>query len=168
VARSACDPAVGVRLAGHVLASGLLPVAGAIGGVWPLPGEMDLRPLLLALAGHGLGLLLPETTARGEALRFRRWRWGEALIPGRFGTLHPGGDAAVPDVVFVPLLAWDGRGRRLGYGGGYYDRTLAGLPGALRIGFGFARQCVAEVPAGPEDAQLDAIATEQGVTRVCR
>jgi 5-formyltetrahydrofolate cyclo-ligase len=68
-----------------------------------------------------------------------------------------------PEVLFVPLLAFDRCGRRLGYGGGYYDRTLAGLPAALAIGCAFAAQEVAAVPAGPGDWRLDAVATEREV-----
>ena len=81
--------------------------------------------------------------------------------------MHPAGPATVPgvmpDVVFVPLLAWDERMARLGYGGGYYDRTLARLPDALAIGFGFDAQKLAEVPVGPYDVLLDAVVTEHGV-----
>jgi len=164
-ARASCDPATGVHLAGHVLASGIIAPGSTVAGFWPLPGEIDLRPLLLALAGRGCKLLLPETTLQGHKLVFRRWRWGKPLVPGRFGTWHPLGEAAAPDVVLAPMLAWDGQGRRLGYGGGYYDRTLGGLPGALRLGCAFAGQFVAVVPAGPGDQRLDAVATELGVTR---
>ena len=163
-ARLGGDSAWGMRLAGHVLWRCPPPPGSDVAGFWPLPGEVDLRPLLLALAGRGHRILLPETTPRGECLRFRRWRPGAALVPGRWGTLHPEGEEAEPDFVLVPLLAWDGAGRRLGYGGGYYDRTLAALPGRLRLGCAFACQRVEEVPAGPGDALLDAVATEQGVT----
>jgi 5-formyltetrahydrofolate cyclo-ligase len=81
------------------------------------------------------------------------------------GTRQPGPEAEVlkPDVLLVPLLAFDRRGRRLGYGGGYYDRTLAALPGAVALGIGYAAQELDEVPAGPEDAPLAAIATEAGL-----
>ncbi len=163
-ARESANPALGVRLAGHALWHCPPRSGAAVAGFWPLPGEIDLRPLLLALAGRGHLILLPETPPRGERLRFRRWRPGDALVPGRWGTSHPEGAEAEPDFVLVPLLAWDGVGRRLGYGGGYYDRTLAALPGRFRLGCAFACQRVAEVPAGPADALLDAVATEQGVT----
>jgi 5-formyltetrahydrofolate cyclo-ligase len=163
-AREGLDPALGTLIAGQVLWQCPPPPGAAVAGVWPLPGEVDLRPLLLALAGRGHAVLLPETTPRGERLRFRRWRPGQAMIPGRWGTAHPGGEEAEPDFVLVPLLAWDGAGRRLGYGGGYYDRTLAALPGRYRLGFAAARQRVDEVPADSHDVHLDAVATEQGVT----
>jgi 5-formyltetrahydrofolate cyclo-ligase len=78
----------------------------------------------------------------------------------RFGTFAPDGEVLRPDWLFVPLLAFDRRGHRLGYGGGYYDRTLAGLPGATAIGCAFAAQEMARVPIGPNDIALHAIATE--------
>ena len=163
-ARENLDSAVGVQIAGQVLWHCPPPPGAAVAGVWPLPGEVDLRLLLLALAGRGHAILLPETTPRGERLRFRRWQPGRAMIQGRWGTSYPDGEEAEPDFVLVPLLAWDHAGRRLGYGGGYYDRTLAALPGRFRLGFALARQRMDEVPAGPHDVRLDAVATERGVT----
>ena len=147
--REGLDPALGTLIAGQVLWHCPPPPGAVVAGVWPLPGAADVR--------------LPETTPRGERLRFRRWRPGQAMIQGRWGTSHPGGEEAEPDFVLVPLLAWDDAGRRLGYGGGYYDRTLAALPGRFRLGFALAQQRVDEVPAGPHDVRLDAVATEQGM-----
>ena len=85
------------------------------------------------------------------------------MIRERFGTLRPAGETGVPRVLYVPLLAFDRQGRRLGYGGGFYDRTLAGLPAATAIGCAFAAQELDEVPAGDYDARLAAVATERGV-----
>jgi 5-formyltetrahydrofolate cyclo-ligase len=85
------------------------------------------------------------------------------LIEERFGTHRPAGAPCAPDFLLVPLLAFDRRGRRLGYGGGYYDRTLADLPGRFAMGVGYAAQELDEVPAGPYDVLLDAVATERGV-----
>lgn len=141
----------------------LIPPDRAVSGTWPLPGELDLRPLLAALHARGQMVLLPETTPRGTPLVFRRWAPGAVIVPGRFGTLHPDAEVASPDLLLVPLLAFDARLMRLGYGGGYYDRTLAGLPGCRAIGFAYARQQVASIPAGPFDVPLDAIVTEAGV-----
>ena len=162
-ARAGQDPALGARLAGHLL-DALPPRAGAVvSGFWPLDGEIDLRPLLHALAGRGHPVVLPVTPPRGHPLRFARWKPGDPLASGRFGTLHPTGEDLAPDVLLVPLLAFDARGNRLGYGGGYYDRTLAALPGRLAVGCAFAAQQVASVPVEPTDIRLDAVATERGV-----
>ena len=159
-----CDPAVGAQLALQVLAYAS-PVPGqAVGGFWPMGREIDIRPLLHALAGRGHPVLLPVTPLRGQPLIFARWRPGDTLIPERFGTVRPVGEPGVPDLLLVPLLAWDGQGRRLGYGGGYYDRTLAALPGCRTIGCAYAMQRVDQVPTGPLDVRLDAVATEEGLT----
>ena len=85
------------------------------------------------------------------------------MVAERFGTRRPVGEPAVPEYLLVPLLAFDRRGYRLGYGGGFYDRTLAALPGAVAVGCGFAAQELDEVPVGPYDIRLAAIATELGV-----
>ena len=161
--RAQCDPAVGVRLAGHVLSAGLIAPGAVVGGFWPLAGEIDVRALMLALVGRGHAVALPMTPARGAGLSFRRWRPGSALAAGRFGTLEPGeGEPIQPTLLLVPLLAFDRRGGRLGYGGGYYDRTLAGAA-LVTIGCGFVLQEVDRVPTETHDRGLDAIATEGGV-----
>ncbi|RYY12359.1 MAG: 5-formyltetrahydrofolate cyclo-ligase [Alphaproteobacteria bacterium] len=157
--RRSCDPGVGVRLAGHVLSAGLIAPGAVIGGFWPLTDEIDVRPLLLALVGRGHRVGLPATPPRGAGLSFRRWQPGATLTPGRFGTVEPVGPAIVPTLLLVPLLAFDRWGHRLGYGGGYYDRTLAALP-AFTIGCGFALQEVDRVPTETHDHRLNAVATE--------
>ena len=102
----------------------------AVAGTWPIAGEIDVRPLWVAMHERGHRVLLPETPPRGLPLIFRQWAPGALMVPERFGTWRPDGPVGVPDVIFVPFLAFDDRGHRLGYGGGYYDRTLAALPGA--------------------------------------
>ena len=139
-----------------------------VAGVWPLPGEPDLRPLWHHLHGRGHRLVLPETPPRGEALRFRAWHPDCAMVAGRFATRHPDHPSGTgllpePDLVFVPLLAFDRAGYRLGYGGGYYDRTLAALPRACAVGYGFSFQQVEAVPRGPFDLPLSIIVTETGI-----
>jgi 5-formyltetrahydrofolate cyclo-ligase len=161
--RASCDPALGQRLAGQVLAHAAPPAGAVVSGFWPIGEEIDIRPLLLALAGRGHPVVLPVTTPRGQPLVFRRWRFGEPLHRGRFGTVHPDGPAMVPDLLLVPLLAFDRAGRRLGYGGGYYDRTIAALPHARTIGVAYAAQELDEVPAADYDARLQAVATERGI-----
>ena len=140
------------------------PAPGAVvSGFWPLAGEIDILPLLRTLIGRGHQVVLPVTPAIGNPLNFRLWRPGARMIQERFGTMCPTGEPAVPDYLLVPLLAFDRRGGRLGYGGGFYDRTLAGLPGAVAIGCAFAAQELDEVPVGPYDVRLAAVATENGV-----
>jgi 5-formyltetrahydrofolate cyclo-ligase len=165
VARAACGPALGARLAAHILRDCSPPAGAVVSGVWPLPGEIDLRPLLEELHRRGHAVVLPVTPPRGQPLTFRRWRPGDVLVPERFGTMAPTGEEAVPDFLLVPLLAFDRRGYRLGYGGGYYDRTLAALPRRFALGFAFAAQEVEYVPVGPTDIRLDAVATERGIIR---
>jgi 5-formyltetrahydrofolate cyclo-ligase len=152
------------RLAEALLARHAPPEGAIIAGYWPMGDEMDPRPLMLALASLGLALALPVTPPRGQPLTFRAWAPGGALRPGPVGTSEPAEGALVnPDWLLVPLLAFDRAGRRLGYGGGYYDRTLAALPGAKAIGIAYAGQEMPEVPAGPQDMRLPLIATEDSV-----
>ena len=165
--RAGCDPAVGAALAGHVLREVPPPTGAVVSGFWPMGQEIDIRPLLHALHERGHGIVLPETPKRGNPLIFRQWRPGDALIAERFGTMRPSGTEANPDFLLVPLLAFDRRGGRIGYGAGYYDRTLAMLPGRFRLGVAYAAQELDEVPTGPYDARLDAVATEYGVI-ICR
>ena len=146
--------------------------APAVSGYWPMRDEFDVRPLMTRLAERGHVCALPVVVARGEALAFRRWRPGDALVAAGFGTREPGAEAAatVPDIVLAPLLAFDEAGRRLGYGGGYYDRTLAALRAAgrvLAVGVGYQAQRVDEVPFGDGDERLDWIVTEEQAIR-CR
>ena len=162
--RKGCDPALGARLADRLLAEMPPPPGAAVAGFWPMPGEIDIRPLLAALHARGNIVLLPETPKRGAPLIFRRWTPDATMRRGRFGTQEPeGGEIASPDWLLVPLLAFDRRGHRLGYGAGYYDRTLAELPGRTAIGCAYAALEVDAVPAGDYDARLDAVATDAGV-----
>lgn len=159
--------AAGLALAKHVLRECPPPTGAVVSGFWPLGPEIDIRPLLLGLHDRGHRIALPVTPKRGEALTFRGWQPGDVLVPERFGTMRPIGDVLVPDVLLIPLLAFDPEGGRLGYGGGFYDRTLADLPGRFRMGCAFAAQQVDAVPVGPYDIRLDAVATEHGIIR-CR
>jgi 5-formyltetrahydrofolate cyclo-ligase len=136
----------------------------------PLAGYMAMRTEidpLEAMAAHAGPVGVPVITGAGLPLRFREWSPGCALIEGEFGARIPAEGAWLePEVLIVPLLAWDRRGYRLGYGGGFYDRTLERLRSrhpTLAVGFAFAAQEVPEVPTEPVDQPLDAIITEEGV-----
>jgi len=165
--RDACDPATGAALTDLILTQAPPPPGAVVAGFWPIAREIDIRPLLLALHDRSHPIALPVTPKRGQPLVFRRWRPGDHLARGPVGTSQPGLDAEplTPDYLLVPLLAFDRRGNRLGYGAGYYDRTLASLPGATAVGVAYACQELDEVPAGPEDVALSAIATEAGLIR---
>ncbi|MBR0661537.1 5-formyltetrahydrofolate cyclo-ligase [Neoroseomonas oryzicola] len=166
--RAAVDPAgKGKALAAVVLRDCPPPPGAVVAAFWPMGPEIDVRPLLEALHARGQKLCLPVTPRRGQPLRFRRWQPGDPLAAGPMGTRQPAsGEDVTPDWLFVPLLAFDRAGRRLGYGGGYYDRTLAALPHATAIGVAYAAQEMHDppgVPAGPTDVRLRRVATEQGV-----
>ncbi len=165
-ARAGWDGAAAGRAVGACILRDCPPPPGAIvSGFWPLAGELDLRPLLIALHERGHPVVLPVTPKRGHPLTFRLWRPGDAMVAERFGTMRPAGDEQIPDFLLVPLLAFDRRGGRLGYGAGYYDRTLPLLPNAFALGCAFAAQEVAEVPMGSTDIRLPAIATEREIVR---
>ncbi len=161
--RDACDPALGARLGEHLLETVPPPRGAVVAGFWPLGREIDIRPLLAALNARGHAIVLPQTPPRGQPLIFRRWSPDAAMRREQFGTVCPEGEVLTPDFLLVPLLAFDRTGRRLGYGGGYYDRTLGALPGRSAIGCAYAAQEVDAVPAGPHDTRLGAVATERGV-----
>jgi 5-formyltetrahydrofolate cyclo-ligase len=137
-----------------------------VSGFWPIKDEIDIRPLLIELSNEGCQLALPVVQGKGLPLIFRAWRPGDPLEAGVFGTLQPSAKREViePDALIVPLLACDEDGWRLGYGGGFYDRTLAGLrakKAVTAIGVAFNDQLVPEVPHGPSDQRLDWLLTDK-------
>lgn len=150
------------------LAPGLGLDGLAVAGYWPMGDELDPRPLMRRLQAAGCRLALPVVTAPGQKLDFRAFAFGDVLEPGPHGTVHPAAGAApvVPQALLVPLLAFDRQCFRLGYGGGYYDRTLESLRASAQvrtIGLAFAAQQVEAVPRDGHDQRLDAIATETGL-----
>src|SRR6201996_8783631 len=127
-ARAGHDPlACGTTLADHVLRQAPPHPGATVAGFLPIGEEIDLRPLLHALSTRGHRIVLPVTPGRGQPLIFRHWIPGSELIAERFGTLRPTGPEMIPDFLLIPLLAFDAKGGRLGYGGGFYDRTLPAL-----------------------------------------
>jgi 5-formyltetrahydrofolate cyclo-ligase len=148
--------------------SARLPRGAVIAGYWPIRDEIDPRLALQALAEHGHGLALPVSVAHGEPLAFRAWSPGEPLAPDimRIEAPLPSAPAVVPALLLIPMLAFDRACRRLGYGAGFYDRTLMMLRSAgatLAVGLAFSVQEAEHVPAGPDDAALDAVMTENGI-----
>jgi len=162
-AREVWDPASGHAVGEYVLREVPPPTGAVVSGFWPMGREINIRPLLAALHERGHPIVLPETPKRGKPLIFRLWYPGAVMVSERFGTSRPDGEVRAPDFLLVPLLAFDRRGYRLGYGAGYYDRTLAALPGRFRLGVAYAASELDEMPAGPYDQRLDAVATEHGV-----
>lgn len=160
------------RLADHFLAAVPLLASAAVSGYWPMRDEIDPRPLMRRLHERGHRCGLPVVVARGEALVFRAWAPGMALEVTAFGVSEPPAEAApvTPDLLLVPLLAVDPGGYRLGYGGGYFDRTLAALRGAgrrvLAVGLAYGAQEVAELPRTPGDERLDWVVSEREARKI--
>ncbi|HRO13696.1 MAG TPA: 5-formyltetrahydrofolate cyclo-ligase [Paracoccus sp. (in: a-proteobacteria)] len=145
----------------------LTPHGGAmLAGYWPMRGEPDPRP---ALAAHDGPVCLPVVPGPAMPLLFRLWR-GEPLVCGPWGTSHPSDSAPLvePAVVIVPLVGFDLRLHRLGYGGGFYDRTLEKLrkhAPVTAIGLAWAAQALPEIPDEPTDQPLDMIVTDKTILR---
>ncbi len=160
-------PDAGLAAARAVLDAGLVAPNAVAGLYWPMAEELDARPLIEALWREGRRVVLPATPPKGAPLIFRRFTRETALKPGPFGTHEPppGAPALCPTVVFAPLLAFDGQGRRLGYGAGYYDRSLQALrrDGDVKAyGLAFAGQETPRVPTDALDQPLDGVVTERG------
>jgi 5-formyltetrahydrofolate cyclo-ligase len=139
-----------------------------VSGFMPLKSEISPLPLLRKLTAQGARLALPAIAGRGHPLAMREWSWGDPLAAGVWGIREPLPQARAvdPDIVLAPLLAFDRAGHRLGYGGGYYDLTIAQLRGRktiVAVGVAFAAQEVFTVPVTPRDAPLDLVLTERGV-----
>jgi 5-formyltetrahydrofolate cyclo-ligase len=138
-----------------------------VSAFFPYKSEIDTRPLLGRLAGEGWTTCLPIVIALGQPLVFRRWLPGAPTVPGVWDIPRPTDDApqVEPDVLLVPLMAFDRKGYRLGYGGGFYDRTLEQLrakKSITAIGVAYAAQELDSVPHGPHDQPLDFVMTEKG------
>ncbi|MBE7733232.1 5-formyltetrahydrofolate cyclo-ligase [Devosia faecipullorum] len=137
-----------------------------IAGYWRIRDELDCQPILIRLMDGGQKVVLPVVEGEGKPLDLRVWEADQPLYEAGFGTLAPSDLAprAEPDLVLMPLLGFDAAGTRLGYGGGYYDRTLASIgKKPLLVGLAFACQELPHIPREPHDVPLDAVITEQGV-----
>jgi 5-formyltetrahydrofolate cyclo-ligase len=159
------------ELAGQMLRNSFidrcpLPQNVRVAGYWPVSNEIDVRPLMNVLSDHGVAMAMPVVMNRNQPMRFRRWTTGLQMVPGRFGIPMPADTSPEvrPDVVLVPLLAFDRLGYRLGRGAGLYDRTLELLRATgkvLAIGIAFAGQEISAVPHDAFDQRLDWIVTER-------
>ncbi len=156
------------RLRDHILSAVPFPPAAPVSAYWPMGDEIDPRPTLYALVERGHPIGLPVMPGKDQPLTFRAWHPEDTLADGGFGTRIPPEDHApvVPEILLVPMLAFDRRGYRLGYGGGFYDRTLENLrarnPRTTAIGIVYAGQEIDRVPTDAHDQRLDRIISEQG------
>jgi 5-formyltetrahydrofolate cyclo-ligase len=158
--------------AAESIAARAFPIALAPGaivaGFMPMKSEINPLPLMRKLAAAGARLALPVVAGRGQPLTMRAWAFGEPLVAGVWGIREPPpiAPAIAPDLLLVPLLAFDRAGHRIGYGAGYYDMTIAALRAqraVVAIGLAFAAQEIAAVPATPRDVPLDLVLTEHEV-----
>ena len=146
-----------------------------VAGYWPIGSEADVKPLLTKLHQKDTICFLPVIIGRGEALHFRKWQPNDKLVMSDLGILEPAAvqPMGTPNMVLVPLLAFDMQGYRIGYGGGFYDRTLQVMRSEARnrnqeiiaIGIGYAGQKVESVPHDNFDQRIDWVLTEEGVCK---
>ncbi len=172
LARRDALPADARAAAAETIAARGLPLATASGatvsGFFPMRSEINPMPLLRRLAGDGAELALPVVAGRGKPLIIRAWSFGAPLEAGVWGIRQPPDAApeAFPDLLIVPLAAFDRTGHRIGYGAGYYDMTirrLRAMKPVIAVGIAFAAQEIPAVPAGPHDERLDLVLTEREV-----
>ncbi len=145
-----------------------IPPGTVVSGFMPMRSEVNPLPLMRKLLDAGATLALPVIAGRGKPLIMRIWQWGEPLSPGLWGIREPKPQApeVEPDLLLVPLLAFDRTGHRIGYGAGYYDKTIGELrerKAIAAIGLAFAAQEIAMVPVTERDAKLDLVLTEREV-----
>lgn len=148
------------------LANVPLPDGATVSLYHPINAELDTKPLAAALIERGYRIALPVVVKKRAPLKFRAFRDGDPLIEGRYGIMTPSADApeAQPMIVVAPLLAFSRNGARLGYGGGYYDRTLTELRAkgdVLAVGYAYGAQEVDRIPVTDKDQRLDWIVTER-------
>ncbi|MFC7378565.1 5-formyltetrahydrofolate cyclo-ligase [Brevundimonas sp. GCM10030266] len=157
------DPQAAERAASHVSD---LPPGDPVAVYRAIGSELDADALTLALIDQGRSLCLPVVIQPDAAMIFRRWAPGEPLELDQAGVPAPLSlaEAVIPQLILTPLLAFDAHGGRLGQGGGYYDRTFAALPDAIRIGFAYTGQQAEDLPVEGHDIRLHGVLTEVGYT----
>jgi len=158
-------PDAAKAVADHFFKAVALRPADIVAGYWRIKDEMDCQPILVRLMDTFQPVCLPVVLGDEQPLELRLWEQGAPLYEAGFGTLAPSELApqVEPDVILMPLLGFDKRGTRLGYGGGYYDRTLERLSRRPRlVGLAFAAQELDDIPREAHDVPLDIIVTEHG------
>lgn len=172
LARRDALPATQRQAAAEIIAARKFPVAiprgAVVSGFMPMKSEINPLPLLKRLAAEGAKLALPVVAGRGKPLIMRAWEFGAPLEAGVWGIRQPKADAPEidPDILIVPLAAFDRAGHRIGYGAGYYDMTitrLRGIKSVVVLGIGFAAQEIPRVPTTERDARLDLVLTEREI-----
>jgi 5-formyltetrahydrofolate cyclo-ligase len=169
LARRDALPAATRAAAAETIAARSLPLrierGMIVSGFSPMKSEINPVPLMRKLADAGARLALPAIAGRGRPLIMRAWSFGDRLASGQWGIREPTPEApeVAPDIVIVPLAAFDRAGHRIGYGAGYYDMTINGLrarKAVTAIGIAFAAQEIPRVPATEHDERLDLVLTE--------
>ena len=145
-----------------------VPAGAVVSGYSPMNSELNPVPLMRKLADAGAQLALPVVQGRGKPLVMRAWSFGEGLTSGIWGIREPTAQAAevFPDIMLVPLAAFDRAGHRIGYGAAYYDMTIArirAMKPVIAVGLGFAAQEADTIPVEPHDARLDLVLTEHEI-----
>jgi len=172
LARRDALPATQRQAAAETIAARKFPVAvprgAVVSGFMPMKSEINPLPLLKRLAAEGATLALPVVVARGKPLIMRAWEFGGPLDAGVWGIRQPkaGAPEIDPDILIVPLAAFDRAGHRIGYGAGYYDMTITRLRGikpVVAVGIAFAAQEIPRVPVTERDARLDLVLTEREI-----
>lgn len=174
--RDSCQKSGDLKVAGQALlhnlmSANIIPFQAIVGSYWPVKSEADVRPLLSYLYEHGHVCALPIFQAPNKPLLFREWRPGNLLVSGLFNILTPDDEAplATPNVLFVPIIGFDRKGHRLGYGEGCYDRTLKSLRALQQvtaIGIAFDYQEVEEIPHEEHDELMNYIVTPTQVIEI--
>jgi len=177
------EVAMAVRKGAHAAASGAgkaaarhvlawletVPEVRSVSGYMPIYSELDIMPLMRALHGRGYVLSTPVIMGKAMPLRFRAWTPESRMVRGPFGAMVPeSGDWLRPDLLLCPMLAFDATGQRMGYGGGFYDRSIAALAPVRALGFAYGAQQVESVPHEATDMPLEGVATEAGIVWAAR
>ena len=157
--------ALGAAINAHIRAAFVLPAGAVVGFCWPFKNEFDLRFAVRDFRARGAVAALPVVIDKSGPLQFRRWWPGAPMARGVYDIPYPvGTELLVPDVAFVPVNGFDAQGYRLGYGGGYFDRTLAALsPRPVAIGVGFELARLPTIDPQAHDIAMDFVVTENGV-----